>query len=161
MVTTKPIPLFSEARFWARVDKSAGETSCWPWTGSIHQSGYGQINIRGGIYKSHRVALHLKEPPPSASSYACHTCDNPSCCNPVHLYWGTAKTNTNDRDGKSRRKGPAGVTHHKAKLTPEKVREIRREVGTMTQREQAAKYGVRQGVIWNIIHRKIWKEVDD
>jgi DNA-binding transcriptional regulator YiaG len=77
------------------------------------------------------------------------------------LYWGSAKRNTSDRDERGRRKGPVGVAHHKAKLNPDKVREIRRLANTLTQRELAAVFGVAQGVIWNVIHRKFWKEVDD
>jgi hypothetical protein len=161
MVTAKTIPPFSETNFWKRVDKTAGENACWPWTGSLNNGGYGQVNIGGSNYKSHRVALHLTEPVPSNTLYACHTCDNSGCCNPKHLYWGTAKSNTGDRDTRGRRKGPLGIAHHKAKLTPEKVREIRRLAGSMTQRELATKFEVAQGVIWNIIHRKFWKEVDD
>ena len=161
MVTAKTIPPFSETNFWKRVDKTAGENACWPWTGSLNNGGYGQVNIGGSNYKSHRVALHLTEPMPSNTLYACHTCDNSRCCNPKHLYWGTAKSNIGDRDTRGRRKGPLGIAHHKAKLTPEKVREIRRLAGSMTQRELATKFEVAQGVIWNIIHRKFWKEVDD
>jgi len=161
MVTAKTIPIFEVARFWEKVNKTAGETACWPWTGSVTNKGYGQINIGGSLYKSHRVALHLNEPPTVNTLYACHTCDNSLCCNPKHLYWGSAKRNTKDRDERGRRKGPQGVAHHKAKLDPDKVREIRRLANSMTQRELAAMFGVAQGVIWNVIHRKFWKKVDD
>jgi hypothetical protein len=161
MVTAKPIPSFEAARFWKKVDRASGESACWPWTGSVNKSGYGQINIEGSVYKCHRVALNLNEPAPSEDLYACHTCDNSRCCNPAHLYWGSAKRNTSDRDERGRRKGPAGVAHHKAKLNPDKVREIRRLANMLTQRELAAVFGVAQGVIWNVIHRKFWKEVDD
>ncbi len=161
MVTAKSIPAFDTTRFWKNVDKTGGKNACWPWIASVNKSGYGQVNIGGSIYKCHRVALHMDSPAPSNDLYACHTCDNSRCCNPAHLYWGSAKRNTNDRDERGRRKGPAGVTHHKAKLDPEKVREIRRLASSMTQRELSAMFGVAQGVIWNVIHRKFWKEVDD
>ena len=161
MVTAKTIPQFNVSKFWKRIDTSRGDDACWPWTGSKNKQGYGQVTIQRGGYKPHRLALHLSCPCPSTDSYACHTCDNPSCCNPKHLYWGTARTNIDDRGYRGRRKGPSGVSHHKAKLDPEKVREIRQLATSLTQRELAAKFGVRQGVIWNIIHRKFWKEVED
>lgn len=161
MITVKAIPAFDTARFWKRVDKSGGEDACWPWLGSRNRSGHGQINIDGGVFKCHRVALHLTDPALSQTQYACHTCDNAWCCNPKHLYWGNARSNVADRDTRGRRKGPSGTAHHKAKLDPDKVREIRQLAGRMTQRELAAIFGVAQGVIWNVIHRKFWKEVDD
>ncbi len=160
MATAKVIPPFDTARFWKRIDTSGGEDVCWPWAGSRTATGHGQINISGGVFKCHRVALHLTSPPPSQAHYACHNCDNAWCCNPKHLYWGTALSNVEDRDSRGRRKGPSGVGHHKAKLDPQRVREIRQLAGRMTQRALAAKFGVAQGVIWNIIHKKLWKEVD-
>ena len=161
MITAKAIPAFDTTRLWNRVDKSGDINACWPWTGSRNSQGYGRITIKGGTFSCHRVALHLTAPPSSEYLYACHVCDNPPCCNPNHLYWGSAKNNISDRDTRGRRRGPVGVTHHKAKLDPKKVREIRRLADTMTQRKLAAKFGVAQGVIWNIIHKKFWKEVED
>lgn len=161
MITAKSIPAFNAARLWKRIDKSGGEDACWPWTGSRAKSGHGQINIGGSVFKCHRVTLHLTSSPPSQTHYACHTCDNGWCCNPKHLYWGTAISNVADRESRGRRKGPSGTTHHKAKLDPDKVREIRKLASIMKQRDLAAQFGVAQGVIWNIIHKKFWKDVDD
>lgn len=34
--------------------------------------------------------------------YACHVCDNPRCCNPLHVWDGSPKENAADRDAKGR-----------------------------------------------------------
>lgn len=161
MITTKPMPDDVPPNFWERMAKPAGEDGCWLWQGSKVGGGYGNLTFRQRQYKCHRLALHFHTPQPSANCHACHTCDTPACCNPRHLYWGSPVTNVSDRDDRGRRKGPKGVTHHKAKLDPDKVREIRRLAGAVKQRDLAAMFGVRQGVIWNVIHRKFWKDVED
>ncbi len=161
MIVGKRVPAFDASRLWRRVDKSAGVDACWPWSGSKTSQGYGQITIAGSVFKCHRVVLQLTQPTDDMTKYACHTCDNPSCCNPKHLYWGSAKQNVADRETRSNVRRAYGVRHHKAKLDPEKIRSIRKLAGSMSQRALAAKFGVAQGVIWNIIHRRFWKEVDD
>jgi hypothetical protein len=93
-------------RFWAKVDRSAGPTACWPWLGYIGQNrgtgrGYGQIRdtsagSRGRLLKAHRVALVLKTGRDEPALDACHECDNSVCCNPGHLFWGTHRENMKD-----------------------------------------------------------------
>jgi hypothetical protein len=68
-------------------------TPCWIWTAYIAKSGYGQINWKGKITRSHRVMyawLIAPVPfgPPSQNGKLPeidHLCRNRSCCNPVHL----------------------------------------------------------------------------
>jgi hypothetical protein len=61
-----------------------------------------------------------------------------------------------DQMGLTRR----GVLNGKAKLTDDDIRLIRSAPTTHgMQSILARRYGVRQGVIWNIINRKAWKHV--
>lgn len=110
-----PRPTFEE-RLWSRVQKGPG---CWLWTGSCIAAGYGQIEVReNGRRKSlrvHRVVWELLRGPIPEGLVLCHTCDNPPCCNPDHLFVGTHRDNILDMVSKGRNVGNA--------LDPEERRE--------------------------------------
>jgi hypothetical protein len=88
-----------------------------------------------------------------------HTCDNPPCCNPAHLFVGTAKINLQDASRKGRTARLRGEAANVHKLTWAKVREIRRLVadGAPT-RHVAAEFGVTQATISHITTKKTWVE---
>ncbi len=93
------------ARFWSKVDKSAGVSACWPWTGAGHRDGYGRAHFLGRdkIAIAHRLAYKLSKGDIKEGMDVLHTCDNRKCCNPAHLWLGTHKENMDDM----RRKGRA------------------------------------------------------
>ena len=94
-----PLKKTREELFWEKVDKSAGPNDCWPWRGARNYKGYG--GFQGRI--ASRLALEFstgKELP--ANLQACHSCDNPPCCNPGHLFIGTAADNLRDSISKGR-----------------------------------------------------------
>ena len=77
---------------------------------------------------------------------ALHTCDNPPCCNPAHLFLGDDVDNVADREAKGRGRASFGVDHYmhrcpslirrgvdasQAKLSEEDVRSIRADERTM------------------------------
>lgn len=101
-------------RFWARVDRR-GPSECWPWKGcrrsrtGLRQTGtYGGVWLNGRAVLAHRVALfgtdHGRRP-----ERALHTCDNPLCCNPAHLFAGDQLANVRDQLAKGRWKRTRGV----------------------------------------------------
>jgi hypothetical protein len=56
---------------------------------------------------AHRIVLYAVYGPPAdvnaiTTRHAMHLCDNPACCNPKHLRWGTAKDNNGRRSERSR-----------------------------------------------------------
>ena len=76
---------------------------CWEWTGPIMGGdaiwgGYGRFK---GYYAHHYVWEMTKGPIPKAL-WVLHRCDNPLCVNPEHLWLGTPKSNSQDRERKGR-----------------------------------------------------------
>jgi len=97
-------------RFWAKVDKSAGEDACWLWTARTSDGGYGRFNaISTQGIQAHRYAWEQVNGPIPKGLLVCHTCDNPPCCNPAHLFLGTNTDNARDRDRKGRSAPPPTV----------------------------------------------------
>lgn len=112
------------ANYWSKVDKSAGATGCWLWKSSTDKDGYGQFYILRVNVKAAHVALALAgKVRPSSKHGACHTCDTPACQQPLHLFWGTQLDNMRDAANKGRTQ--SGERHSNAKLTTEKVSQIK------------------------------------
>jgi hypothetical protein len=124
-------------RLMAKVDNKA-PSGCWEWTGQTNYYGYGLIWHNGKAVKAHRVAYKLYCGPLRAEQVVCHTCDNPKCVNPKHLFRGTRLENNRDCAAKGRR--PSGASHWNAKLTQEDVAQIR--ASTESQSVLAQRYGV-------------------
>lgn len=104
-------------RFHDKVDSSTGPDACWPWTAAKSRTGYGAFRLAGKTVTASRYAYTLAHGDPGAL-YVCHTCDNPACCNPAHLFLGTNQDNQLDASSKGRKPG---------KLTPEKRRHIAKQ----------------------------------
>jgi hypothetical protein len=81
--------------FWERVDRSGGDDACWPWMGARTDKGYGRFCHNAVATAANREVLaHQGEL--GSDMFGCHRCNNPSCCNPRHLYAGTRLDNARD-----------------------------------------------------------------
>lgn len=141
-------------RFWEKVD-IRGEDECWLWLGGIPDR-YGEFYDSGRMKKAHRVAYELSNGPIPDGLEILHTCDNPPCINPKHLFTGTHQDNMTDMVQKGRQVSLWGEKHPNAKLTTEQTEEIKRlcETGEFTQKELSERFGVYQTTI-SKIHRGV------
>jgi hypothetical protein len=90
------------------------ENGCWIWSGSL-ANGYGDFRLRKVHWTAHRAAYTAFKGS-IGSLHVLHTCDEPACCNPDHLFLGTNAENIRDSQEKGRRKGvtrkrPAGLKY--------------------------------------------------
>lgn len=168
--SSKYTPEQAIKEFWSKVNKDGSIPThmphlgkCWEWLGSKHYRGYGDVRWNGRKDKAHRAAWQIVNGDISDGLCVLHKCDNPSCCNPKHLFLGTQKQNAEDRESKNRgnRINVTGEKHGMHKLTDKQVNEIRQRyaAGGITQRKIAAEYGVKQGTICDIVRRANWKHI--
>jgi hypothetical protein len=130
------------------------------------------ISHKGQQHTTHRLAWMLTNGPIPDGKFVCHSCDVRHCVNPDHLFLGTPKDNTWDAKDKGRLaagdrhwtiQNPTnlarGSKHHKAKLTEDDVRLIRKSYPQVSQHKLAAQFGVTQANIQCIVTGKTWRQI--
>lgn len=155
-------------RFWSKVNIKGNE-ECWLWTGARDKDGYGKFAFHSGSIPANRAALYFEKGGEYEGMLCMHSCDNPPCCNPSHLKWGTAYENTMDMVNKGRHsmhivniheKYPESVmrgeTHVFAKLSDLEVAEIRQIWNNreMTYQAIAEKYNISHAHVTDLINNK-------
>lgn len=129
------------------------KTGCWVWTGATQRAGYGIIGEgRRKLHSTHRFMYqHTRGVVLSGEEDVCHRCDNPPCCNPEHLFVGSAADNCFDMKLKGRTTSP---------LTIEQVREIRarRETGE-SYTNIGKSFGVSKVTARNVCIGKTWSGI--
>ena len=135
---------------WDRVDVSGGNAACWLWTGPVDRYGYGVYSRKG---RAHRLAWeHHNGRELSAEEVVRHSCDNPRCCNPAHLFAGTQIENIDDRVQKGR--SAQGQKNGRAKLTATEARAIYKSGVSVS--EMARRYGIDESTVRGIRTGKTW-----
>ena len=140
-------------------------TGCWIWFRSRTMAGYGMMYIgsrldgtRSSVY-AHRLSYQSFIGAIGTGLLVCHHCDTPSCCNPEHLFLGTAQENAADcvRKGRSAR----GDRKPHTKLSFDDVFHIRtlHEGGRVSQRLLAEEFSVTQSHISRIVNRQVWQHI--
>lgn len=152
--------MLDQRRFWSKV-APPNVGGCLLWTGAkFKRGGYGQFSMRGHrTLRAHRVSFFLCGGTLGASEVVCHRCDNPPCCNPDHLFAGTARENTRDCVEKGRLVLPntRGANNAFAKLSNENVVSIRERIGAgVALTALAREHGVTVQAISNIKRGKTW-----
>jgi len=155
-------------RFWSKVN-IVGEDDCWEWQAGSRGLGYGAFKFEKKTIDAHRMVWFLVygEFP---DLLVCHSCDNPPCCNPKHLFLGTYQDNMDDAVRKNRlqtgdlnwsRRLPDKVRRGTkvllAKLNEEKVLDIRIRLDKGESPSSIARiYNVDAGAIRSIRRKDSW-----
>lgn len=136
-------------------------TDCWIWSQKSEVEGYGRVRYKGRKYLAHRLAYELTYGVNPGGSLVCHTCDNPSCIRPSHLFLGTDQDNVTDKMRKGRHKTIRGAENVWAKLSDSQVNEIRRRFKVRSRTDGAAalarEFGVTDVTILNVVKRRTYK----
>lgn len=150
-------------RFWKYVAKSDDPNGCWLWTAHRDHKGYGRMTCRSDrgrkIPLVHRISWELHHGPIPDGMGVLHRCDNPPCCNPDHLFLGTAMDNTQDCITKDR--FPRGERVSGAKMTEEKVIEMRRRFaeGETNISALARDFGICRQTATRIVRGENWAHI--
>lgn len=171
-------------RFWDKIT-IYWPRACWNWIPRPKGNRYGRYSIAGKSINAQRIAYFLYYKIDPCELFVCHRCDNPYCCNPLHLFLGTNQENTADKVSKNRQakgssinrsglgKGLRNGTHThpetrhlgsqngSSKLNENQVIEIRNKYKPrfVTQEQLAKEYSVDQTIVSDIILRKTWRHI--
>ena len=152
-------------RFWTKVER-LGPDDCWPWKAAPRRKdqGYGAFWLNGRHQPSSKVAWLLTNGSVPEMQQVCHRCDNPSCCNPNHMFLGTNKDNNDDKVAKGRH--VFGERVWTAKLSPDDVRFIRSHKAPGAKRapvgiagKLAEQFGVTKQYISEVWGNKSWRSL--
>ena len=148
-------------RFWSKVDKSSGPDGCWVWNGKPNADGYGIFYLNNSSCMAHRFSWELLHGKVPRGFEVCHSCDNPPCVNPQHLWLGTHLENVHDRDIKGRQASHKGNKNGRAVLNEDGVRKIKKLRADGIQYKEIAKMmSVSEGCVNHILNGRHWSWVE-
>ena len=145
---------------WPKIDVR-GPDECWEWTAERNHRGYGRVKLNKVRYSAHRIAYKLAKGDPG-NLFVCHSCDNPKCCNPNHLWLGTQADNVHDCVKKGRLVDNRGERSGNHILTERQVRAIKAALIPSVfgvSKLLAQKYGVSPQLICDIKAGRRWRHV--
>lgn len=135
---------------------------CHLWTAATTNFGYGKLADGYGRWvHAHRVSFQINKGEIPDDKCVLHTCDNPACVNPDHLYLGSYKDNAHDREIRKRGNHALGTGHGRNVLMQSQVHEIRDafETGKYSFRQLGKIYGIDGKSVADIVDRKNWNHV--
>lgn len=122
---------------------------CWQYIGTCNADGYGIVSFQGKKYLAHRLSYMLYKNKNIDGHEICHTCDNPICINPKHLFKASHKENIIDMWSKKR---------GRSKLSFIDVRYIRRSI--KKNKELAIMFNVSERTIRYAKQNNKWRSME-
>lgn len=143
-----------------RVTYSINDVNCWICTS--HKCNnlighYPRISIKGKLYTISRLFYMIYNGKLKSNDLVLHTCDNPACINPKHLFKGTYKDNNQDRMIKGRSKPRKGSKNGRAKLSEKDVIYIFNNPDYLSIFQCMIKFKVSRPTIEKIRSGETWK----
>lgn len=144
---------------------------CWLWKKSTFNSYTGASGMPYGQFATHCNGIkknwlahrwmyqHIHGSIPEGMC-VCHKCDVPQCVNPDHLFLGTLKDNSQDRNRKGRNADVSGEKNAMSVLSEIDVLEIRRAyMAGETQASLALRFSLSRNSISKIVISDRWKHL--
>lgn len=125
-------------------DKTELNNECMEWQLALNKHGYGLVRHNGKLELAHRVS-YLISIGDMCGAHVLHTCDNPKCVNPSHLFIGNHQDNMIDMRLKGR---------DSTKLSRDNVLSIRQSKDT--NNSLSIQYGVSERTIRYAKNIKNW-----
>lgn len=135
---------------------------CWEWKSGRARAGAGimRLKMEDGdkvTVMVSRVSYMLVNGIVGSDTLVCHSCDNPPCFNPNHLFPGTYEDNVHDMIRKGRKVVKRGMENPTSILTDDDVLEIikMRDDGK-TGIEIARSFDIPDSAVYRILNGKLW-----
>lgn len=166
------VPIVADAdRFWALAHKGEPD-ECWGFGGDADKKYpafwyYDPVRMERVCGMAHKFSFMMHSGySVSKGLMVLHTCDNPNCVNPSHLWLGTHEDNMQDMADKDRGVYPAciglpGADNNAAKLTNDRAIQCRVDyaTGQFTQRELADREGTSDACMSKLLRGETWSHV--
>lgn len=148
-------------KLFSKINYPGNNVDCWLWVAGKDRNGYGDFRINK-TYRAHRLVYEYYFGQIPLNMMVCHKCDNPSCCNPDHLFLGNHKINMADMKNKGR--SAKGSKQGTSKFTEKDIADIildgyNYKYSSMS--EIANKYSVSVTIISNILEGKFWSHITE
>lgn len=135
-------------------------SGCREWTRGKNSKGYGYLRFDGRDLRAHRLAFELENGPIPEGLSVCHRCDNPACCNPKHLFLGSAADNQQDKVAKGRHNPQRGSQNNYAKLNETQAMEIRERRSLGEPVASVAKdFGIHATTVSKVATSATWRHI--
>lgn len=119
---------------------------CWECIShALNKSNYPHVKRNGKLYRMNRYVYKIYYGEIPDGLFVCHTCDNPKCINPEHLFLGTPKDNMQDMS----KKGRGGF---QGKSLPEEIK--LKMSKTLKGRKQSSEHKRKRGLSKRILNNE-------